>query len=352
VRARRLSCFVLLAVACVAEHAHADEAGRLFDRGLKDMLAQDYDRGCELIAQSQQLDPRPGTLFTLAECYRKAGKLASAVQRYDEYLALYETLPPKQKRAHKERQEIVIKDRGSLLPVVPRVLLVLPENAPKGTVVMKDGVVLEHEALKQPLLVDPGAHVIVTQAPGGTAIQQRATIQRGEERRIDLMVGAAAANSEGPPQTPPPAPSSGPESDGEDGPQPEGRIDSGVAADTGSSQRTWGWVLGGLGAAGVAVGAVTGAVAWSQARVIESHCRDGADSCDPGTDDDADRAKDQAKKFGAISTIGFGVGLPLLATGVVLLLTAPSKARPQAALVPVIAPTSRQGGLLGVTGRF
>jgi len=352
VRVRRLSCFVLLAVVCFADRAHADEAGRLFDRGLKDMLRGQYDTGCALIAESQQLDPQPGTLFTLAECYRKAGKLVTAIERYTEYITLYETLPAKQKRAHKERQQISIKDRASLLDVVPRISLVLPENAPKGTIVMKDGVALQRDALKEPLLVDPGEHVFVTQAPGGTAIEQRATLKRGEQQRLELLLGATAAAPAGSEQPLPPTPSPGLESDGSEGPPAAGSADAGVADDAGSSQRTWGWVLGGLGVAGVAVGAVTGAVVLSDADVIKSHCPE-PKTCDPEAMDDVNRAKDHADKFGTVATIGFAAGLSLVAAGAVLLLTAPSKPPASSGrLVPVMAAAPRQGALVGVTGHF
>ena len=39
-------------------------------------------------AESHRLDPRPGTLFALASCEEKRGRLAAAVRIYDEYLAL------------------------------------------------------------------------------------------------------------------------------------------------------------------------------------------------------------------------------------------------------------------------
>ena len=54
----------------------------LFQKGIDDLAAGRYDIACPAIAESLRLDPRPGTLFTLAECYSKAGKVASAVVRY------------------------------------------------------------------------------------------------------------------------------------------------------------------------------------------------------------------------------------------------------------------------------
>jgi hypothetical protein len=235
---------------------------------------------------------------------------------------------------------------------VPRISLVLPDTAPKGTVVTKDGVALQREALKEPLLVDPGEHVFVTQAPGATPVEQKTTIQKGEQQRFELVVGAATADSAGPEQ-PLPAPRT-PEpdtDDGSDGPPPGEGGDAGVVEGGSSSQRTWGWVIGGVGVAGVAVGAVTGAVVLSEKNVIDSHCPE-HDTCDPAAMDEVDRAKARADKFGTIATIGFAAGLSLVTVGAVLLLTAPSKPAASSRLVPVVAAAPRQGALVGVTGCF
>src|SRR6185436_17789381 len=89
---RRLCVAALLVAETVTVSARADDAQALFDRGLKDMLAGRYSTGCSLIAESEKLDPRPGTLFTLAECYAKAGKLATALAHYGDFLAMHAAL--------------------------------------------------------------------------------------------------------------------------------------------------------------------------------------------------------------------------------------------------------------------
>ena len=58
-----------------------DAAKALFDRGVEQLEAGHFNRACPAIEKSYQLDPRPGTLFTLAECEAKRGRLATAVQR-------------------------------------------------------------------------------------------------------------------------------------------------------------------------------------------------------------------------------------------------------------------------------
>src|SRR4051812_45897187 len=72
-------------------------AKALFNQGLAEMEAAHYDKGCPAIEESYKLDPRAGTLFTLAECENRRGRLATAVARYEDYLSLYSRLPQDQR---------------------------------------------------------------------------------------------------------------------------------------------------------------------------------------------------------------------------------------------------------------
>ena len=73
-----------------APSSATNEAARHFDAGLEAMLADRYDEGCPKLALAYHLDPRPGALFTLAECYSRWGRTESARQHYERYLRLVE----------------------------------------------------------------------------------------------------------------------------------------------------------------------------------------------------------------------------------------------------------------------
>jgi len=45
------------------------------------MEAGNYAAGCPALAESQRLDPRAGTLFTLSQCEVQWGRVATAVTR-------------------------------------------------------------------------------------------------------------------------------------------------------------------------------------------------------------------------------------------------------------------------------
>ena len=90
-------------------------------------------------------------------------------------------------------------------------------------------------------------------------------------------------------------------------------------APSGSTQRTLGFVAGGVGVAGLAVGAIFGLQAMSARKDAEPDCSSDLARCNQKGLDAVDDAKGKA----LISTVGFAAGGALVATGLVLVLTAP-----------------------------
>src|SRR4051812_33677422 len=106
-------------VLAAAAPARAGDEGRsrvLFDQGLADLEAGRFEQACPAIEQSYQLDPRPGTLFTLAECESQRGRLATAVTHYTDYLAVYKGLDAPRRTEHKERADVAAAEIASLRP--------------------------------------------------------------------------------------------------------------------------------------------------------------------------------------------------------------------------------------------
>ena len=309
-------------ITAVALPARADDAARLFDEGLKEMLAGRHATGCPRIAKSYDIEPLLGTLFTLAECYARAGKPASAIARYTEYLERYAKLLPAQKRAQRERAQVSLKERAALLGDVPRLTLSLPASAPPGTVVTKDSVVFDATSLDTPMLVDPGEYVFTTQAPGGPVNEERTTIRLGEQQKIELVVIAGPATTGASPGLGTSHIDAGPRPHGvspvsEPGEPPfEDQGRPGSEGERQGSQRIWAYALGGAGLVGITVGSVTGALALSERKVILKECNDDH-RCSP----DGLAAADRAQTLGLVSTIGFAVGATGLVAATILLLT-------------------------------
>ena len=126
----------------------AAAASELFRQGLSDMLAGRYETACPRLEESQHLDPQLGTLFTLAECSAKAEKIASAVAYYEDFLAATKKLPKASVLAYERRIRIAESQCAALKSDIPWLTLIFPDDAPPGTVVKKDGIVLGPAAIR------------------------------------------------------------------------------------------------------------------------------------------------------------------------------------------------------------
>lgn len=339
-----LGSLVLAAPAAAQDIATAEA---LFNKGFDDMKAHRYETGCKALAESQRLDPRAGTLFTLATCEAEWGRIATAASRFGDYLALYDRLSDDKKAAQAERHKVATETRQSLLPEVPLLTLSLPKGAPAGTVVRRDGEVVAEAALGLSLPVDPGEHILTTQVPGGPVQELKITLAKGEKKVVTLEVAAANVGPAPTPTVPtvPAAPVVEPTSTG-----PSGR-------------RVATYVVGGVGLAGLVVGAAMGGLAMAQKGVIDQHCGAGIGqeqntNCDQSGFDAANGAKSAALG----STLGLAVGGALAATALVLFLTEP-KATPPSAGAPATGRASRwlsagvlsagpAGAMLGARGAW
>jgi len=123
-----------------------------------------------------------------------------------------------------------------------------------------------------------------------------------------------------------------------------------VKAEPAQSSSPLPWIAFGVGGAGLAVGGVTGAMALGVHSDLSKSCPTG--KCNPKSADDRKRMEDDLSEYhtlGTVSGIGFGVGLAGVATGVVLLLTAPKTEAPAgaASIMPVVGPR-----FVGIRGRL
>ncbi|EYF03773.1 tetratricopeptide repeat protein [Chondromyces apiculatus] len=301
----RTALLIALAALARVDPAAAQDvasAEALYNRGVADMKAGRYQEGCRAIAESQRIDPRPGTLFTLAECENRWGHTASAAAHFSDYLEIYEKLPRAQKLRQGRRPQVAKKERDRLRAESPELTLVLPPTAPGGLVVKRDGEVVGSAAIGVPLPVDPGPHTVSTEVPGTEPWEEEISLAPKEKREVTLGVNL---------------PKPGPLKPIASG---AGEGDAGVSA----GRRALTYTVGGLGVAGLAVGGVMGALALGAKGTMDEHCgsaigQSNARVCDAAGLD----AVDRVKTMGLVSTIGFAVGAVGVGTAVVLLVTEP-----------------------------
>lgn len=169
--------------------------------------------------------------------------------------------------------------------------------------------------------VDPGRHTFHFELPDGTHADVEVLVREGEKSQpVAAVLGAAPAAS---------APAVAPAAAGPAGAPAASR-----------PLRTVGWVLGGLGVAGLAVGTAFGVVAISDKS--SAGCVD--DLCNPGT-------TSGIKSAALVSDVGWIAGGLLFAGGAALVLLSPPAHEAAAGLrlAPVVGPA---GGGASLEGSF
>jgi len=328
------------ALTYLSSHASAQDiaaAEALFNKGASELNAGRYDAACPALAESYRLDPRPGALFTLAECENKRGAIATAVARYEEFLRLAAGLPSPQRDRQAERVLIASQQKERLTPDVPTLTLRLGSTLGPATSITRDGTAVGAASLDVPIPVDPGEHRIVVVPPTGKPHEFSLRVARGERRVLEL---APDQEQEPAPPTPPPPPvvpgpaptetatSSAPmpltatiqSPPPKVSPPPTASAPSAPAAQnpTTDLRKLSAYALGGLGLAAVAVGSTAGALALARKKTVDDNCVDLA--CNPvGLD-----ALDQGRTFASVSTATLVVGSAAVAGGALLWITAPS----------------------------
>ena len=138
--------------------SRAEEAERLFQRGVQRMDAGDFVAACPLLAQSQAADQSSGTLLNLGDCYEHLGRTASADQAFAEALELARAT------GRQDRVQVAALRRSRLAPQLRRLRVVLSATAVPGVTVSLDERPVPSNG--KPFAVDPGTYRVRASAPG------------------------------------------------------------------------------------------------------------------------------------------------------------------------------------------
>jgi len=168
--------------------------------------------------------------------------------------------------------------------------------------------------------MDPGAHVIEASAPGSEPYQTRVDVGK-DGARVEVVVPELKAVA---------------------APEEKPGFNASSEHHSGSQQKTWALVSGGLGIVGVGIG--TGLLVSAANTHSKANC-DSNNVCPTLTDKSL---LDTAHNRANVATVPLAIGIVGLAAGVTLWLTAPSIKDAQTPAVGLmLAPTQ-----VGVQGRF
>lgn len=310
---------ILVGVPAIA--AADPSALELFKEGRALVKQGKHGEACEKFKKSQELDPQIGTLFNIAQCEEKTGKLASALAAYREVVA---------KDTNAERKALAAEYQSKLEPRVPKIVVQI-EKPPVNLVVTLDGSTgAKPIDANLPNAVDLGDYTVIARADGYRELSTKVHIAT-EGDTTTVPISLALVHSENNVVVSHNVPA-------EPAPEPERSH---------SHRKRYGYIGMGVGGAAIATGVVFGVIAsgkWSDAKAV---C--GGTICPTQMQvDQANALVSDARSAGNLST-GFVVAGGVLATaGLLLWLTAPTDEH--AVHVTATATPSSTG--FALSGRF
>jgi hypothetical protein len=282
----------ITAAASATDNAAAADA--LFQAARLLVEEKKYAEACPKFEASYRLEKTFGTLMNMADCHENIGKVATAWAEWGEAA----------ERAAKEgdkREEYVRGRRAALTERLPK--LQINVTRPRaGLDVSRDGVNVDEAVFGLALPVDVGAHRVVVRR--GEQVLKEETVETKEKAVATVNLDLEAIDK----AVPPPPPTRTP------GPAPL------VVMPAPSSQKTIGFVVGGVGGAGVIAAAVVEIVA-----LVKKGNADDPSSCVDKfcTQEGLDTIESAATLAEVGQWVGV-VGLVGVAVGATLILTAPS----------------------------
>ncbi len=303
-------------------------AKTLFDQGQKQMTDGNYAAACASFKASNEAVARVGTLLNLADCYEKAGKLASAWGAY------FDSINLGRRQGHPEYEEFAQKKKDELEPKLLKMTIVVPPDVRvDGMTVKRDNVVVEPAAWGVPIAVDPGKHELAVTAPHKLPFHVEAAVDDAH-KAVDVTIPKLEE-----------APTAWPQSS-----QPQVVEKLVQVPSAWTPLRIGGLAIGTAGVASVVVGAVLGLVANSTYQhALKDECNGDPNACNvAGVSDGA-----TAHNLAGVSTGLFVGGLIAVAGGITLFAVgAPSRPKTEQASVRFDVTPTFGGATASLQGTF
>lgn len=288
--------------------------------GHKAYEAEKYEEALDLFQRAYEIVRAPTIYIRSARCLVKLGRFIEAAEIYEEIRR--GTLEPDAPPAYAEAMEDATEELAELRPRIPTLNLSVsgPGADDPELRVSLDGKPVPRAVLGVNQTLDPRVYKALAQLPGQPATVRNITLLEGQEHFVELKLGQSGGG------------------DGGDGGPPEG-------SDTGSSQRSWGIVTAGAGAAFFVLGGISGAMALGKQSTLD-------EECDPVCPKELESDADTFSTTRTLSYIGFGAATVLLAAGVVIYLTAPDEEETPGASLGVSPWAGPETGGLSAFGTF
>ncbi|MBE7484050.1 MAG: tetratricopeptide repeat protein [Polyangiaceae bacterium] len=299
-----LLCLIFAAPPCLGDAKLALEK---FKQAQKAYDAKDYAQALELARAALEGTGSPNARLYVARALRELGQLPEAHGELERTLRDARDAA-KTDAKYEPTRDAAAAELALLDQRVGKVIVALVDPPP-GAKVELNGKALDATQIGQPVAVAPGDVLARAHGDGAVAVEKQIQIAAGATQTITLVFKEAAPAAVAPVA-------------------PEPSRDRGPPAKQGGSLRTVGYVLAGVGVAGIAVFAVTGSMASSKYGELEDAC--GSTRCtDPKYADTVDSGK-RLETIANVGLIAGGVGL--LGGGALILFGGPKEQKSSAGL--------------------
>jgi hypothetical protein len=300
-RAFACAALVFATRTAMASPDEAAQARNLAQEGGDLLDAKRYADALDRLTRAEALYHAPTNMVMMGQAEEGLGHLASALAIYEKLAA--EPIPGTAPRPFLDAQRTGKERLRALLARVPSLLVnVRGLAAGEQADVRIDGKPFAVESATA-VRLDPGSHTITVDATGHPHVEKSVTLpEKGAVVEVEVPLASEHEAALPPHEEAPPAV------------EREALPALPPAAHHAGGSLVPAFVAFGVGAAGLATGAVTGAISLS--KVSDLHNRCPSDRCGPAEQSEID----STKTMGWVSTIGFAVGGAGVATGAVLLL--------------------------------
>lgn len=323
----------LTSFAPLASASPESDAKDLFQRARDYRTAGDCASAAPLFGKAWKLYPEGlGSLRNFAECEEQIGHFASSRRSWLDLKRALITRPadPKYAGWDTDAETAAARLKPKVATFVVDVFLKTPEsdgpaNDQSGVELLVNGESIGTALVGTPLERDPGNYIIRARTEGAAVVEQRVTINAGDNPHVTLRLTRTTSLKTASQTTTTTVPAKDPN----DHP----------------GRRTAGIVVASVGAAALAGSLVTFLVRNSAKSDVDRQCIRGV--CPDGLQDTVDRGKTMT----TLTNILFPVGIVGVVGGAALIITSKSWGKKPAASATEVRITPSLGGL-GVSGRF